>query len=112
MPTTQKIPLWSANLSANAPKDWQRAIGRKAFELGISAGELVRRLLIAGAQASFPAMGRSMVAAHRKYYPKRALCGVVLLTVFGVATLAGQHHGKDLRVARAIQRAKVNTETF
>lgn len=99
---TQKIPAWSANISANAPKDWQRALGRQACDLGISAGELVRQLLMVGAKHKFPALAKTLVAASRRYYPSRAImAGSVLLLSLGLGHVGqfmlNHHRSHELR---------------
>ncbi len=113
MRTTQKIPAWSANLSANGPKDWQAELGRKAFALGISSGELLRQLLMAGALVKFPELGRKLIAAHRRYYPARkilATAGSAALLLLFVSGWWMCGHDNQVRAARGLRMAKHREE--
>ena len=107
--TTQEIPAWSANLCANAPKDWRDDLRAQARVLGMSFGELVRQLLLAGAASRLPALAEKMLVAHKNYYPKRSLriatLSAVLLTVFVGGMLASGGH-KELRAAKRPHRVR------
>lgn len=101
---TKKIPEWSANITANAPDDWRAAFGRKAVELGISTGELLRQLWLAGAAARFPDLAEKLAAAHKRYYPKRCLHTATIMGLLFGFTLGGLGVHRDLRRVKPVSR--------
>jgi len=103
--TTQQIPAWSANLSANAPSAWRDELALEAKRLDIGLGELLRQLLLAGARVQLPKLAHKMLAAHREYYPKRAIMPAAVLVLFCVSLAAHdvKRTGRAVRLARQAQ---------
>lgn len=60
---TNPIGPGTCNLSVNAPKSWRRFLGRKAYQMNISMGELVRRLVLTGSHV-WHATVAAMSARH------------------------------------------------
>lgn len=100
---THPIGTGTKNITYNGPTDEWELLHRMAGDMGVKFGELLKRLVLAGADATDPATAARIRSARQKYY------GAVLVGLF-LGLLFTQQGHEPRRVSRprpAIRREVV-----
>ena len=90
---TKQIPCGTKNLSANVPTDEWEALHALATKWGIGIGQVIKRLILSGAEASDPQTASQIRFVRKQYY------GAVLMGLFLGLLMFGNGH-EPRRVSR------------